>query len=964
MKNRNSLNRNVKEKLDQHEFQFNPKAWDNMEALLDGKGTPNKSIFKTKTIIIMTTVFFILAYLLMQQPDVGSPQSAVHSPQSAVSSPQSTVHSPQSIVGSRQSAVGSRQSVVRSPQSIVGSRQSTVSSRQSVVRSPQSIVGSRQSAVSSPQSVVRSPQSIVGSRQSAVSSPQSVVRSPQSIVGSRQSAVGSRQAVANLQLATNDMQPSTVHRPQSTVSCLPFFEKLTQKLATYNDHYTYEKIYLQFDRMFFEPGESVWFNAFVRDANTLQASPKSEILYVELLAPNGSVAQEITLLAKNGTAAGDFQLDKNASGGMYKIRAYTNWQRNTDDAFERDIQVQASVLPRLRMELDFMREAYGAGDRVEAKIDLNTLANEPLSNFDFVAKASLDGQQFTEVKGQTDGGGRSYIQFDLSKKLATNDGLLNILIEYNGQTESISRSIPIVLNKIDLQFMPEGGDFVAGLPAVVAFKALNEFGKPADVEGYIANANGQRINDFRSYHQGMGIFEMTPEKGIAHTAHIIKPEGISEVYPLPAALERGYALHVNHLEKKELAVEVNSTEAEELHLALVSRGEIYFTQTIPARAGSHFIKIPTATLPIGTAQLTLFDSKEMPRAERLVFLNPDKKLDVEITTDKEKYLPREKVKMTIRVTDERGMPMPGQFSLSIADDNLLTFADDKQGHILSYLLLESDLTGEVVEPNFYFDKKEKHPEKDQLLALDYLMLTQGWRRFNWEEVLWEQPVAMEFQHEEAKIQGQVVDVLGDPMVGVQVNLMGVGTPAVTDENGNFSMDTLTAGIPFFTINGHGDPDGSRIYSELKNGRYILQAQYQSLRYEDLPVAIANSRISKNKKTTLTGSIYDLETDEPLLFANVILYKNGKLVTGTNTDIDGDYVIGNVLPGTYDVEFNYVGYQNLRVSNVPIYENKLNMLGGKLDASGVELMEVAVTGLGIERGKQICRNGNPKNYSQR
>ena len=67
--------------------------------------------------------------------------------------------------------------------------------------------------------------------------------------------------------------------------------------------------------------------------------------------------------------------------------------------------------------------------------------------------------------------------------------------------------------------------------------------------------------------------------------------------------------------------------------------------------------------------------------------------------------------MTVKVTDERGMPMPGQFSLSVADDNLLTFADDKQGHILSYLLLESELEGEILEPNFYFDKKEKHPEK-------------------------------------------------------------------------------------------------------------------------------------------------------------------------------------------------------------------------------------------------------------
>ncbi len=397
---------------------------------------------------------------------------------------------------------------------------------------------------------------------------------------------------------------------------------MTQKLIAHNDHFAPEKAYLQFDRTFFEPGEAIWFNAFLRNANSLKTNAKSEILYVELLAPNGSVSKKITIRVKNGRTAGDFQLDKAATGGMYKIRAYTNWQKNTDDAFERDIQVQASVLPRLRMEMDFQRKAYGAGDKVEAKIELNTLANQPLSNYAFSAKASLDGEQFQEIKGQTDIGGRAMVKINLPKKLNTNDGLLNVLIEYNGQTESISRSIPIVLNKIDLQFMPEGGDPVAGIQSTIAFKAINEFGKPADVEGVVTDLNGNKITTFRSYHQGMGAFEVTPKNGKKYIAYLTKPEGISETYELPEAQLRGYAISVNNLNKNELSVEINSTEKEPLNVALVSSGEIYFTQTLPAQSGSHLIKIPTQTLPIGISQITLFDSKEIPRAERLVFLNP------------------------------------------------------------------------------------------------------------------------------------------------------------------------------------------------------------------------------------------------------------------------------------------------------------------------------------------------------
>ncbi|MBK9016188.1 MAG: hypothetical protein IPM82_20160 [Saprospiraceae bacterium] len=702
-------NKNIKQKLDAHEFDFNPGAWEKMEQILDDR-TPNRSYFLTKIILAMTTVLFILALLLMQRetPTAGRTTSPQTQPQAF--SQEKTIDSQ-----------GVAQATKPTAKDLTGFKNLS----------------------------------------------------------------GLMPAPPNLKSGIVNLKSEIKTTPDSS-----FFQKLINQLSLHNERLSPEKVYLQFDRLFFEPGEDIWFNAYVRDANSLKASPKSEILYVELLGPNGSVLKKINLLAKGGTAAGDFQLDPNAPGGLYKIRAYTNWMRNSNDAFERDVQVQATVLPRLRMELDFMKKAYGPGDVVEAKLDLNTLANQPLSNYDFRANASLDGQQFTTVSGKTDGKGHAAVKFNLPAKLETSDGLLNILIAYNGQMESISRSIPIVLNKIDLQFLPEGGDMVAGLPAVVAFKALNEWGKPADVAGKIVNSKGVEVADFQSYHQGMGGFNFIPAAGEVYHAVLTKPAGISDKFGLPDAFPRGFALKINPLQKDTLTVEVNSTEDEALNVALVSRGDIWFTQTLPPQAGSHLVKIPVKNMPIGIAQVTLFDSRELPRAERLVFLNHDKQLKISVKTDKEKYLPREKVTMTVQVTDERGIPMPGQFSLAVADDNLLTFADDRQGHILSHLLLESELKGKVEEPNFYFEPKEKHPEKNELLALDYLMLTQGWRRMAWEEILDKQPVAMVFENERAVTRGVVTDKLGNPVPRMLVGVQKSKMIAMTDEMGRFELDTL------------------------------------------------------------------------------------------------------------------------------------------------------------------------------
>jgi uncharacterized protein YfaS (alpha-2-macroglobulin family) len=110
------------------------------------------------------------------------------------------------------------------------------------------------------------------------------------------------------------------------------------------DQFHREKIYLHLDRTFFKPGEAIWFKAYVRDANTLLPSQKSNILYVEFIAPNGNTDKKFTLFVTDGVAAGDIQLHPDALGGRYKIKAYTNWQRNFGEHFERDIIAEGDTV--------------------------------------------------------------------------------------------------------------------------------------------------------------------------------------------------------------------------------------------------------------------------------------------------------------------------------------------------------------------------------------------------------------------------------------------------------------------------------------------------------------------------------------------------------------------------------------------------------------------------------------------
>ncbi len=619
-----------------------------------------------------------------------------------------------------------------------------------------------------------------------------------------------------------------------------FIRSVKSKLSAYQQKLPEDRLYVQFDKPFYEPGDNIWFATYVRDGQTMKASNKSDIVHVEFLNPKGTIEKSINIIAKNGVASGDFILDAEALGGMYKVRAYTNWMKNegADNVFEKEIQVQDVVLPNLKMKLDFEKKAFGAGDEVIAKLELNTNENKPLSNYKIKFVANLNGQQIVAKADETDENGMRYIKFNLPKELKTNDGLLNVMIDYNGLTESISRSIPILLNKVQFTAFPEGGDLVAGLESNVAFRALNEFDKPADIEGIVVNEKGIQVASFSSFHMGMGSFKFIPQANEKYSVQITKPEGISETFALPQAMSRGYVMNVDNSKTGELTVNVNTTEIEELSLIAQVRGKIYYSTEILTKKGNNKIVFPTSNFPIGVSQITLFDSKDVPRSERLAFVNKDKQLAISVETDKDKYLPREKVKMTVTVKDERGIPMPANLSLSVVNDQLISFADDKSGNILSQLLLQQDIKEKVEEPAFYFNEKEPKADK----ALDYLLLTAGWRRFTWEKLMSDNIPAVAHLGERAIVSGTVLDASTGKVLSNAKIKINNGGEYETDENGKFIFNKLDLTTPVtLSYSASGYTPQSQYIQNYNQGMvmYLYDKNYYNHYYNNVPSSSAS-----------------------------------------------------------------------------------------------------------------------------
>ncbi|MCH5597593.1 hypothetical protein [Niabella ginsengisoli] len=267
---------------------------------------------------------------------------------------------------------------------------------------------------------------------------------------------------------------------------------------------------------------------------------------------------------------------------------------------------------------------------------------------------------------------------------------------------------------------------ITGLLNIVAFKAIDKYGMPLDIEGEIKSDKGEVITNFKTLHDGMGTFPIIPQPGSNYFATI---NGSAEQYPLPQQTTNGIAFTVRSTSRgKQFKIQYNNENETFKPAYLIGQmeNEVIFTHELPSDKKEISGIIPTADSYSGILHLTIFNKDNMPLAERLTFIdNKEYLLPAEFKIDTLNTDQHKRNRFSIALQDT----IIGNFSVSITDADY----DDggmRPQNIYSWFLLNSDIKGYVHNPAYYFNS----PADSIKNALDLVMMTHGWTRFKWSDV--------------------------------------------------------------------------------------------------------------------------------------------------------------------------------------------------------------------------------------
>lgn len=554
--------------------------------------------------------------------------------------------------------------------------------------------------------------------------------------------------------------------------------------------------HLALDKTLYRPGETIRYRSLSLERFSLKADREFPI-HFEIRDPSGAaIATSVRLgVTQRGVGNGEFAIPPTQIGGEYSLVV-----KSAEGFFPEEIHkfhIQAYRVPRLRKELEFQQDSYGPGDTVIADFIASKAEGGAAAGASLIITAEVDGQRVSQQDVKADESGAAHIEFKLPDEIRIGDGRLSVAIDDGGTRETLAKTIPIQVDRVEVTFYPASGDLVPNLDNRVYFVARNPQGKPVHIAGEVVDTRGRVVSKAETEHDGMGRFSFTVDPAEVYRLRLTKPEGLRASFDLPApnanqrvVIDAGKGIF-DVGAQPELTVAATQSMPE-LLMTAYCRGVLVGQKSFAAEAGANAVKLELPKEAGGVLRVTVHDASvkpPRPLAERLIFRQHGRQLNVAVgrlknpagmSSEMEAELvsaPGERAKVDVVVTDETGKPVPAALGVAVVDDSVLVLADDKYPTLRTHFLVTSEVSSpeDIEDADFYLSQKP-----DAASALDLLLGTQGWRRF---------------------VEKHLVNLQQDPVLRAQVerlqSLGGVqAVPAAVTASAPFGMPVANQDVQY------------------------------------------------------------------------------------------------------------------------------------------------------------------------
>lgn len=640
------------------------------------------------------------------------------------------------------------------------------------------------------------------------------------------------------------------------------------------------KILLTTDKPMYQPGQTINMRALALKRPDLLPQADLPVLFTVMDPKGNKVFKEELLSSEYGVSSATFKLASLVNEGHYTIQAQVG-----EDVTEKTVTVERYSLPKFSVNFTTDKNYYKPGEKVVGKVNADYFFGKKVAG-DVEVKAykfDVEMEEFTNVQGQLDSNGEFSFDVDLPSYFvasALDENKAYAFFEISvtdtaAHTQVKSAQVLVVQNSILLSMVPESGSLVPDVENLFYIISTDPFGRPLDADCDIKIGDDSQSVETGSF--GLATFNYTPQTEsleVEADCSINSGDSVKQSFTFASENNREYVLvrtdkatyKVGDSVKLSIFATNDGWDAAHLpdrvYLDVIKNGQTMLMTTVPLTDGKGSYDLDLDSTLTGSIELMgyyLGAASEIIRDRKLLFVELENALTVEITPNKETFKPAEEASIALKVKDNTDTGVQSVVGVQVVDEAVFALQDMKPGMEKIYFQLEEEL----LQPRY-----EIHG-------------------FDAREILESEPEDPQEKEERDAYAGAFLASAGtDSAYGVNVNTFsGVDATAIQTASARVKkdLDSFVDHIEWMIDSGFiSGENGIKAWVELKNSNedplYDPWGQKYVLSYKNNAFEVASNgmdeKAGNDDDIKLSSSVYSTTTDGDMWDDNAVEDEGG------------------------------------------------------------------------------------------